>query len=155
MTSSALRKKHGLPTEKTTGRGTPPTVAKNMGYRRKKHHRRRKHTLPMQKTWPTVAKNIPSHQDRRKKHLPPLQKHLPREPSQKTRKLATVAKNMSYRRKKHATPTKESLQVSLVGRWSCCPASNWCIDRVSIEWTSNKFLFNSTSKQRDQKNRKT
>ena len=96
MTSSGRRKKHGLATEKSTGRGTAPTVAKNMGYRRKKHHQCKKHGLPSQKTCPptrTVAKNT--------RHR--CKKHLPREPSQKTRKLATVAKNMSYRRKKHAT----------------------------------------------------
>ena len=100
MTSSGRRKKHGLPTEKSTGRGTAPTVAKNMGYRRKKHHRRRKHTLPMQKTWPAVAKNMPSHQDRRKKHPPPLQKTPP---------TGTVAKNTktSHRRKKHELPTQK------------------------------------------------
>ena len=101
MTSSGRRKKHGLPTEKSTGRGTAPTVPKNMGYRRKKHHRRRKHTLPMQKTWPAVAKNMPSHQDRRKKHPPPLQKTPP---------TATVAKNTktSHRRKKHELPTQKT-----------------------------------------------
>ena len=101
MTSSGRRKKHGLPTEKSTGRGTAPTVAKNMGYRRKKHHRRRKHTLPMQKTWPAVAKNMPSHQDRRKKHPPPLQKTPP---------TGTVAKNTrtSHRRKKHELPTQKT-----------------------------------------------
>ena len=101
MTSSGRRKKHGLPTEKSTGRGTAPTVAKNLGYRRKKHHRRRKHTLPMQKTWPAVAKNMPSHQDRRKKHPPPLQKTPP---------TATVAKNTktSHRRKKHELPTQKT-----------------------------------------------
>ena len=72
-----------------------------MGYRRKKHHRRRKHTLPMQKTWPAVAKNMPSHQDRRKKHPPPLQKTPP---------TATVAKNTktSHRRKKHELPTQKT-----------------------------------------------
>ena len=101
MTSSGRRKKHGLPTEKSTGRGTAPTVAKNMGYRRKKHRRRRKHTLPMQKTWPAVAKNMPSHQDRRKKHPQPLQKTPP---------TATVAKNTktSHRRKKHELPTQKT-----------------------------------------------
>ena len=101
MTSSGRRKKHGLATEKSTGRGTAPTVAKNMGYRRKKHHRRRKHTLPMQKTWPAVAKNMPSHQDRRKKHPPPLQKTPP---------TGTVAKNTktSHRRKKHELPTQKT-----------------------------------------------
>ena len=101
MTSSGRRKKHGLPTEKSTGGGTAPTVAKNMGYRRKKHRRRRKHTLPMQKTWPAVAKNMPSHQDRRKKHPQPLQKTPP---------TATVAKNTktSHRRKKHELPTQKT-----------------------------------------------
>ena len=103
MTSSGRRKKHGLPTptEKSTGRGTAPTVAKNMGYRRKKHHRLRKHTLPMQKTWPAVAKNMPSHQDRRKKHPRPLQKTPP---------TGTVAKNTktSHRRKKHELPTQKT-----------------------------------------------
>ena len=105
MTSSGRRKKHGLPTEKSTGRGTAPTVAKNMGYRRKKHRRRRKHTLPMQKTWPAVAKNMPSHQDRRKKHPQPLQKTPP---------TATVAKNTktSHRRKKHELPTQKTRNPS-------------------------------------------
>ena len=72
-----------------------------MGYRRKKHHRRRKHTLPMQNTWPAVAKNMPSHQDRRKKHPPPLQKTPP---------TGTVAKNTktSHRRKKHELPTQKT-----------------------------------------------
>ena len=101
MTSSGRRKTHGLATEKSTGRGTAPSVAKNMGYRRKKHHQRRKHTLPMQKTWPAVAKNMPSHQDRRKKHPPPLQKTPP---------TGTVAKNTktSQRRKKHELPTQKT-----------------------------------------------
>ena len=103
MTSSGRRKKHGLPTEKSTGRGTAPTVAKNMGYRRKKHHRRRKHTLPMQKTWPAVAKNMPSHQDRRKKHPPPLQKTPPTATVAKNTKTSHRRKKHELRRKKHAT----------------------------------------------------
>ena len=117
MTSSGRRKKHGLPTEKSTGRGTAPTVPKNMGYRRKKHHRRRKHTLPMQKTWPAVAKNMPSHQDRRKKHPPPLQKTPP---------TATVAKNTktSHRRKKHELPTQKTRNPKLgrvtLSKCFCC-----------------------------------
>ena len=55
----------------------------------------------MQKTWLAVAKNMPSHQDRRKKHPPPLQKTLP---------TATVAKNTktSHRRKKHELPTQKT-----------------------------------------------
>ena len=66
--------------------GLRPTGAKKHGYTvAKKRHRRRKHTLPMQKTWPAVAK---------KHALPPgpfakntrhrCKKHLPR---------VTVAKN--------------------------------------------------------------
>ena len=111
MTSSGRRKTHGLATEKSTGRGTAPSVAKNMGYRRKKHHQRRKHTLPMQKTWPAVAKNMPSHQDRRKKHPPPLQKTPP---------TGTVAKNTktSQRRKKHELPTQKTRNPK---RWVYSP----------------------------------
>ena len=108
-----------LPPAVRLRRGIAPTIAKNMGYRRKKHHRRKntpyqckKHDQPSQKTCPptrTVAKNT-----RRR-----CKKHLPREPSQKTQELATVAKNMSYRRKKHATP------------WNCWSSSRW--------WFSNMF----------------
>ena len=73
------------------------TVAKNTTDAENTPYRCKKHGQPSQKTCPptrTVAKNT--------RH--PCKKHLPREPSQKTRKLATVAKNMSYLRKKHATP---------------------------------------------------
>ena len=86
----AVARNIGLPTEKSTGRGTPAG-----GLRQ-----------PSQKTWVTVAKNTTDaentpyrckkhDQDRRKKHA------LPPGPSQKTP--ATVAKNTSHgnRRKKH------------------------------------------------------
>ena len=135
MTSSGRRKKHGLPTEKSTGRGTAPTVAKNMGYRRKKHHRRRKHTLPMQKTWPAVAKNMPSHQDRRKKHPPPLQKTPP---------TGTVAKNTktSHRRKKHELPTQKTRNPFFLPIWGSDQSSTlrFEIVVVSRQWMAHVYL---------------
>ena len=103
MTSPGRRKKHGLATEKRPGGGlrqpsqkTWVTVAKNTTDAENTPYRCKKHGRPSQKTCPptrTVTKNA--------RHR--CKKHLPQEPWQKTRKLATVAKNMSYRRKKHAT----------------------------------------------------
>ena len=101
--SKNRRKKHDFLRPSASGGGlrqpsqkTWVTVAKNTTDAENTPYRCKKHGQPSQKTCPptrTVAKNT--------RHR--CKKHLPREPSQKTRKLATVAKNMSYRRKKHAT----------------------------------------------------
>ena len=108
MTSPGRRKKHGLATEKRPGGGlrqpsqkTWVTVAKNTTDAENTPYRCKKHGRPSQKTCPptrTVAKNT--------RHR--CKKRLPQEPWQKTRKLASVAKN-------HELPTQKTRNP--VARW--------------------------------------
>ena len=85
------------------------TVAKNTTDAENTPYRCKKHGQPSQKTCPptrTVAKNT--------RHR--CKKHLPREPSQKTRKLATVAK-------KHELPTQKTRNPI----WTC--SGKWALLR--------------------------